>query len=57
MGLAYGDLKPKNIVIFRVQETKNNIATIDNYCYKIKLIDLGGVTVLNDNKEFYLKTD
>jgi serine/threonine protein kinase len=52
MGLAYGDLKPHNIVLFRDNQRINNSEIIENYNYKIKLIDLGGITILEDNFEY-----
>jgi serine/threonine protein kinase len=52
MGLAYGDLKPHNIVLYRDNESKNKSEIIENYNYKIKLIDLGGITILENNLEY-----
>jgi serine/threonine protein kinase len=46
--MAYGDLKPANIIIERFSDQENEI-TINHCCYKIKLIDLGSIVFLKDN--------
>jgi serine/threonine protein kinase len=51
-GIAYSDLKPSNIVIFRYENKEEADVSIYKYCYKIKLIDLASFTYLKDIPEF-----
>jgi serine/threonine protein kinase len=55
--LAFTDLKPDNIVIVRYENKEESEVTIYKPCYKIKLIDLGSITALENIEEFNIKRD
>jgi serine/threonine protein kinase len=50
--LAFTDLKPDNIVIVRYENKEDSEITLYKPCYKIKLIDLGSITALENIEEF-----
>jgi serine/threonine protein kinase len=55
--LAFTDLKPDNIVIVRYENKEESEITLYKPCYKIKLIDLGSFTALENIEEFNIKRD
>ena len=47
--MVYSDLKPDNLVVVRYQNKEDSEITTYRSCYKIKFIDLGSFTYLEDN--------
>jgi hypothetical protein len=48
--LVFGDLKPANIIFYRYLDRKNCEKSIYLPCYKIKIIDLGGIVFLENSE-------
>jgi serine/threonine protein kinase len=55
-GIIYSDLKPHNLVLERYENSSDSEITIYKPCYKLKFIDLGSFTIINDIDEFGIKS-
>jgi hypothetical protein len=55
--MAYGNLKPSNIVLVRYENKDEVEFTFHRPCYKIKLINLSSITYLKDINEYQIKKD
>jgi serine/threonine protein kinase len=56
-GLTFSDLKPDNIVLVRYQNKDESEFTLYQPCYKIKLIDLGSITIIENIDSLNIKKD